>query len=137
MYTHQREAYRQTFYDAWQKYLKQLPLNPVEAQLVEIILIHPEYHSLLNNVQACQTQEFALEENPFMHMSLHVALREQIRSNRPLGITSIHQALNAQHNDPHQLEHQMMTCLAQVLWESQQSGNPPVETDYLRKLKQI
>ena|SRR5579864_4161876 len=137
MYTNHREAYRQTFYDAWQKYQKQIAMEPVEVLLVEIILIHPEYHALLNNLHACLIQEFTPEENPFMHMSLHVALREQIRSDRPAGITQLHQQHNLHIIDPHQLEHQMMTCLAQVLWEAQQTGIAPDEAAYLMKLKNI
>lgn len=137
MYTNHREAYRQTFYDAWQKYQKQLPLETVEVLLVEIILIHPEYHALLNDVTACLQQEFAPEENPFMHMSLHVALREQIRANRPVGITALHQQLNTTHPDPHTIEHNMMTCLAQLLWQAQQTGEMPNEKAYLEKLKTL
>lgn len=137
MYTNQREAYRQAFYEAWQKYLKQLPLTILENQMVEIILLHPEYHDLLSNIEQLQKQEFELEENPFFHMSLHMAIREQIRSNRPQGIALIHKQLLQKYVDQTDVEHKMITCLAQTLWQAQQTGNPPEETDYLNKLKSI
>lgn len=135
MYTDNRDAYRQSFYIAWQKYQKNLPLETVEKQLVEVILFHPEYHDLLNH-SAPNNQEFTLEENPFFHMSLHIALREQLKLNRPFGIKEIFEQL-ATHHTPHDVEHLMTACLAQALWEAQQTGIPPDENKYLARLKEI
>lgn len=135
MYTNNRDAYRQTFFAAWQKYLKKWPLEAVEQQLVEVILLHPEYHALLEKPRAFQNQEFALEENPFFHMSLHIAIREQIRTNRPAGIAQIHEQLLRKYADAVQVEHRMMECLAQVMWQSQQKGEAPGEIVFLEKLK--
>lgn len=136
MYTNDRDAYRQSFFVVWDKYKKKLPLDAVETQLLDIILLHPEYHGLLDHPSSFQTQEFQLEENPFFHMSLHLALREQIRTQRPAGITAIYQSLLKKMN-AHEAEHRMMQCLAQVMWKAQQTGIPPSETDYLEKLKQL
>ncbi|RDI42834.1 DUF1841 family protein [Aquicella lusitana] len=139
MFTNHREAYRQAFFEAWEKHLKKqtLELEPVEAQLIEIMLYHPEYHALLEKPAAFQQQEFTLEENPFFHMSLHLAVREQIRTNRPTGIAQIHQELMAAYQDIHQVEHLMMTCLAQMLWKAQQTGEMPNDENYLEKLREI
>ncbi len=98
MYTNNRDAYRQAFFTVWQKYQKKLPLDATEAQLVEVIALHPEFHALLENPAAYQQQEFELEENPFLHMSLHIALREQIRMNRPHGIATILQTITGKIN---------------------------------------
>lgn len=133
MYTNNREAYRQAFYDAWQKYQKQIPLQPIELQIVDVILLHPEYHALLNN--AAHQQEFILEENPFLHMSLHMTVREQIKLDRPAGVRDIYQRLLLAHEDPHVVEHLMVDCLGKVLWEAQESGVAPSEEGYLVKLQ--
>lgn len=133
MYTNNRDAYRQTFFMAWQKYQKKLPLEPIEAQLIDIILLHPEYQPLLD-ANTCQQQEFALEENPFFHMSLHLAIREQCHTNRPIGISPLYQQLTAKYN-AHEAEHQMMQCLAQFIYLAQQTGAMPNEEHYLEKLK--
>lgn len=137
MYTDNRDAYRQAFFVAWDKYKKQQMLNPMEAQIVEIILVHPEYHTLLENPKQFEKQEFSLEENPFFHMSLHVAIREQIRMDRPSGVADIYQQLNEKFQDPHEAEHAMVTCLAQTLWQAQQTGNMESEAAYIAKLKQL
>ena len=137
MYTNNRDAYRQAFFMAWDKYKKQQMLNPVEGQLVEIILVHPEYHALLENPKSFEQQEFSLEENPFFHMILHVAIREQVRMDRPAGVAAIYQALVTKLDDPHKAEHAMSTCLAQMLWQAQQSGEMGSESIYLENLKKL
>lgn len=137
MFTNNRNAYRQTFSNAWQKYLKKLPLETLEMELVEIILLHPEYQSFLENTAQIENQEFALEENPFLHMSLHIAIREQIKTNRPAGIKTIYQRLLLQYPNPHDVEHHMIQCLAQLLWQGQQMGEMPKDEVYLEMLKQL
>lgn len=136
MYTNNREAYRQAFFTVWQKYQKKWPLDALEQQLIEVILLHPEYHSLLDKPQAFKGQEFALEENPFFHMSLHMAIREQIRTNRPVGIAPLYQQLLVKHNDVMAVEHKMMTCLTDIMWNAQQQGKAPDEAVFLAKLRE-
>ncbi len=133
MFTNDRNSYRQAFFIAWNKYKKKLPLETVESQLVEVILLHPEYHSLLDNPNQFHQQEFAMEENPFMHMSLHIALREQIRLNRPVGIKQIYDDLFLKNNM--EAEHLMMTCLARMLFIAQQKGEMASDEEYLRELR--
>lgn len=136
MYTNNRDAYRQAFFVAWQKFNRREPLEPVEQQLVEIMLQHPEYHRFLELSQQGIQQEFALEENPFFHMSLHMALLEQIRMNKPKGINKLYKKFIAQFQDPHEAQHQMMSALAQLMWKMQQSGTTPSDAEYLQTLAQ-
>lgn len=136
MYTNNRDAYRQTFFSAWQKYQKNLPLEPVEKQIIDVILTHPEYQALLDKQQSHQ-QEFSIEENPYVHMSLHIALREQLRMNRPRGIKEIYTQLSASHENPHDAEHKMMACLAEMMWIAQQRGQVPTEEEYAEALKKL
>lgn len=136
MYTDDRNAYRKIFFEVWQKYLKKLPLEAVESQILAVILVHPEYHTLLDDPRTFMTQEFALEENPFFHMSLHIALREQIQLDRPTGIKQISQDLSMKHN-AHDAEHMMTTVIAQMMFQSQQTGVAPDEAEYLNQLRQL
>lgn len=137
IYSNDREAFRQAFVTAWQKHLKKLPTDNVETQLIQIILIHPEYQILFEKPADYENQEFNLEENPFLHMGLHLAVREQIRINRPYGIAEIQQNLITRFRNMHAVEHCMMDCLAQLMWKAQQSGMLPNETDYLEALKNL
>ena len=136
MYTNNREAYRQTFYDVWQKHLAKLPLTTLEQQLLAVMLEHPEYQRFferpLNSEQA-----FTLEENPFMHLSLHLGIREQVQLDKPPGMRKAWQRLVEQELGAHAIEHAMMTCLAETIWAMQQTGEMPDEAAYLEKLLQL
>lgn len=136
MYTNDRNAYRQTFFITWEKHIKRLPLEPVEQQLLEVILQHPEYHAVLENRKQFEQQEFEPEENPFFHMSLHLAIRDQINTNRPVGMTQIYKQLVNQY-DALEVEHKMMACLATTLWQAQRDNTLPDEQEYLGLLKNI
>jgi hypothetical protein len=135
MYTDDMNAYRRAFYTAWQKYLAKQPLERLEAELVEVIALHPEYQRFLTAADI-EKQEFALEENPFFHLSLHLAIAEQLRSDRPAGIQAIYQNLLTHQPDQHAVLHQMMQCLAQALWQAQQTGTAPDEQTYLNALRE-
>lgn len=136
MYSEDRNAYRKLFFDVWQKHSRNMPLEPVELQILAIILAHPEYHVMLDNPKTFLQQEFSLEENPFFHMSLHVALREQIQLDRPKGIRNINEQLNKKFS-AHEAEHAMTTILARVMLEAQQTGTAPDEMIYLQKLREL
>lgn len=138
MLTNDRYAYRQAFYTAWQKYCKNLPLEPVEIQMAEIIVLHPEYHFLFE--KETSEVEFQLEENPYLHLSLHLAIQDQIRLDMPKGITKVYQELLKRgHVDSHGVQHQMMLCLANFIWQiAQSSQNATVnEAAYLEALQAL
>ncbi len=132
----ERDELRQVFFEAWRKHQAHLPIEPLEAHIIEIILLHPEYHELLAHPEKYQTENFS-ETNPFLHLSLHLALREQINTNRPIGITAIYNTLCQKYPDPHHAEHKMLECLGQILWDAQQRGKMPDEQYYLETLKKL
>jgi Domain of unknown function (DUF1841) len=135
MYTDNRNAYRQLFFDVWQKHQKQISLEPIEKQVLEVILTHPEYHPMLSQPGQFMSQEFAIEENPFFHMSLHIAVREQLQMNRPAGIREAYQQLKTRFETEMDVEHFMITVLANIMHQSQMTGTPPDEQEYLQQLK--
>ena len=120
MYTSNRDAYRQFFFTVWQKHEKNFCLIQWK-HVFWILFCSINIIPCSQKPDAYTQQEFALEENPFFHMSLHLGLREQIETNRPAGIRMIHQQLSAQHPDPHQLEHLMMECLCSMMSRAEQN----------------
>lgn len=135
MYSDNRNAYRQFFFTLWQKYQKKIPLETNETQLIEIILQHPEYHRFLD--KQYENQEFTIEENPFFHMSLHLAIREQIATNRPVGITSIYQNLMMEYQNNLLVEHMMMERLAHFIYLGQKNGTMASDSEYLDALRTL
>jgi hypothetical protein len=134
MYSNDRNAYRQTFYDAWLKYRKQMPLELIEQQIVAVALEHPEYHLLLQDQKNCLEEEFHLEENPFFHMSLHISILEQIKTNKPSGIKELF-AEKILMLSEHEVIHRMMAGLSKLLARAQQTKIEPTNEEYLQTIK--
>ena len=133
MFTTSRSDMRKVFFEAWRKHLEKLPLEPLEMQIIDVLVLHPEYHSMLNNPERYSEKDFD-ETSPFLHLSLHIAIREQINTNRPAGIEAIFQQISKKLHDIHSAEHKMMECLANFLWEVQQTGRLPSAKHYLDNL---
>src|SRR5580704_13219466 len=135
-----REQLRQRYRDAWRKFAAQQPLEPLEAQLAAVIAEHPEYIAWLESGDAALLADFTPEggrENPFLHMGLHLAIREQVATDRPAGIAGVHRELAARGAGAHEAEHRMIEPLAETLWEAQRSGHPPDEAAYLERLRRL
>ena len=135
-----RDQLRRMYLDTWKKYTNRAPLVPLEAQVAAVIAEHPEYVPWLEAGDEAVAAEFIPEggqQNPFLHMGLHLAIREQVATNRPTGITAIHQSLSNRMGDAHAAEHAMLEPLAETLWEAQRSGRAPDEMAYLEKLRAL
>jgi hypothetical protein len=134
-----RDQMRRLYLEAWRKFNARAPLEPLEAQLAAVIAEHPEYVTWLESGEAALNTEFTPEggrENPFLHMGLHLAIREQVTTNRPAGITDVHQKLSTRLG-AHEAEHAMLQPLAETLWEAQREGRMPDEEVYLERLRKL
>ena len=134
MFSDNRTEIRGVFTRSWAKAGEGVPLEPLEALIVEVARQHPEYHALLGDPETALDRDYLPEQgqtNPFLHMGMHISIREQVQSDRPAGITLLYGQLVARTGDPHEAEHRLMECLGQMLWEAQRRGTPPDERDYL------
>ena len=125
---------RAFFFSSWKKYREQQALNALEQQLVEIILLHPHYHALLecDPVSSLQHPDPRVgDTNPFLHMGLHCAIREQVALDRPPGIARIHHALLQKYHDRCTVDHLLMEILEGCLWRAQRDHQMPDENRYL------
>ena len=140
MFATDRAGLRDVFFRAWHGYRESRTLEGVESVIVDVALRHPEYHPVLDAGEDSAPREYhaALgETNPFMHMGLHIAIAEQLSIDQPPGVRGYYQQLSARLPDPHAVEHAMMECLTEMLWQSQQSGRPPDQVAYLRCLERL
>jgi len=140
IFSEDRKKLRDQFRQAWRKRIAGEKLEPLDKQIADLVEEHPWYHSLMLQDDDVLDQDFTSEhanENPFMHLSLHLALREQVGTNRPNGIQSITRSLLLKHQDGHEVEHRMMECLGEFLWDAQRQGVAPDEQAYLERLKAL
>ncbi len=137
MFNPTRDQVRQFFIDTWRKHRASEVLTPLEAMALDWILEHPEYHADLENPDTAQA-DYSVEAgrtNPFLHLSMHLAIAEQLSIDHPPGIRAAYQAL-AQRSDAHQAAHEVMECLGQVVWESQRLGTPMDTEAYIDLIRQ-
>jgi len=137
-YSNDRNELRRYYVESWRKAQQGLPLEPLEQLIAEVVAEHPEYHSLLENADRALGREFLPEQgegNPFMHMGMHIAIREQVASNRPQGITAMHRRFSKALGSVMEAEHLMMEALAESLWQAQQQGVAPDQAAYMAQLK--
>lgn len=140
LHSTERRQLRQTFFDVWQQHQTKCVLEPLEKQVLQVILDHPEYHAMLDQPDKYIDKDYLPEfgqSNPFLHMSAHLGLREQINTDRPEGIRAIFKILKNQFADHLPTEHVMMECLMQIMLQAGQSNRPPDEAAYLHALEKL
>lgn len=128
---------RRQIADAWQRFKDGLPLDGLQAQIGRVVEKHPEYHTLIEAPDAADV-EFSPEDgqvNPFLHLSLHFAIDDQLRTNRPPGIVDVYRALCTATGDDHAAEHVLLERLGEALWQASRDGRPPDTQAYLAALK--
>ncbi|WP_346765447.1 DUF1841 family protein [Thioalkalivibrio sp. XN8] len=134
-----REELRAFYVEAWRKRRERLPAEPLEVQVADVIEQHPEYHRLLEDDPEALARDWTPEggeSNPFLHMGLHLAVREQAGTDRPAGIAAIYGALVARLGR-HEAEHRIAECLAEALWQAQRNQRAPDDVSYLETLRAL
>ena len=119
--------------------LQQQPLEPMQALAARWISEHPEYHAELADEAAALQAVYTVEEgrtNPFLHLSMHLSIAEQVAIDQPTGIRQAVELLAARRNSLHEAHHEVMECLGEMIWSSQRSGLPPDGLAYLEAVRQ-
>ncbi len=138
MFNPSRDQARQFFFAAWKKFREQAVLSDLEAIAVEHITRHPEYHAILDAPERYQEREWRPElgqTNPFLHLSMHLAISEQLSIDQPIGVKSRYEKLRITLGDEHDAQHQVMDCLAEMIWTAQRYQMPPDGAAYLACLE--
>ena len=125
---------RRFFCEARRKSLTALPLTPIEALAADWVTQHPEYFEALDDTEAALAAVYEVEDgraNPFLHLSMHLTITEQLAIDQPTGIKQAFSLLAARLGSAHEAQHQVMECLGEMVWASQRSGLPPDGERYL------
>ena len=133
MFNPSRNQARQFLIDAWRKRVGKLPATALETLAADIIMLHPEYHDLLSAEDAL-TREWTPEDgamNPFLHLSLHLAIEEQLSIDQPPGIRALFETRRRRAGDHHAALHDILECLGETLWRAQRERAPLDGAAYL------
>jgi hypothetical protein len=137
MFNPSREEIRRFFCDTWRKTQANSPMTELEIIARDWLLQHPEYESWLSDPEAAETSDFDIEQgqsNPFLHLSMHLSIAEQISIDQPSGIRATFQQLATRLGE-HQAHHQIMECLGEMLWTAQRNGTPPDGAAYIECIR--
>jgi hypothetical protein len=140
MFGHDRDSLRRQYLQAWTLHTQGQDLDPLQRQIAQVLIDHPEYQVLVQNETGLERDYLPElgESNPFLHMGLHLAIRDQVKTDRPVGIQALFQeALIKHRGDAHKAEHDMIDCLAESLWQAQRDGAEPDEQDYLNCVSRL
>jgi hypothetical protein len=138
MFNPSREQVRQFFFETWARYRSGAPLVGLENVALEVILLHPEYHAALEHPERHADHEYSPEAgqtNPFLHLSLHLAIEEQLSIDQPPGMRAEFERIARLSGDRHAALHAALECLGETLWRAQRDGAAPDSAAYLECLK--
>lgn len=125
---------RRFFCEAWRKHRAGEPITPLEAIAIDWIHEHPEYHPDLDSLELALAADYSVEQarsNPFLHLSMHLAISEQLSIDQPRGIRAAWEALVGRLGSEHAAAHEIIECLGEVVWRAQRDGTPPDGEAYL------
>ncbi len=137
MFNPSRDEARTFLIDAWAKQRAQQPLSALERIAAALIAMHPEYHATFEHPDRHVEREYSPEAgdiNPFLHLSLHLAVAEQLAIDQPAGIRAQFERLRATRGDEHAALHAVLECLGEVIWSAQRMRAAPDATLYLECL---
>ena len=120
-----RDQVREFFFALWAKSRAGESLTPLESMALAIALEHPEYHEVLADPERHREREWKPEggeTNPFLHLSMHLAIEEQLSIDQPPGIREAVRKLAAKHDSEHEARHAAMECLAEMVWQAQRNA---------------
>jgi Domain of unknown function (DUF1841) len=134
MFAPSQNDVRRFFCETHRKARDGSPLTPMETLAADWIAEHPEYHAELDDIEAALAAVYEVEggrTNPFLHLSMHLTITEQVSIDQPRGIKQAFELLAAKRGSAHEAQHEVMECLGEMIWASQRSGLPPDGQQYL------
>ena len=137
IYAPTRDQARRFLFDTWRKYREAQPLEGLESVALQVLLAHPEYHPILDDPQRYAEHDYAPESgmlNPFLHLSLHLAVEEQLAIDQPPGIRAQFERLREREGE-HAAKHDVLECLGEVVWQAQRNRAVPDAEAYLECLR--
>jgi hypothetical protein len=140
MFNPSQDEVRRFFCEAFRKQRANEILSPIEAMAADWIGQHPEYHDILSDAEAAVARDYSVDSgqtNPFLHLSMHLSIDEQISIDQPRGIRDAATALTLRLDSAHEAQHKIMECLGEMIWNAQRTGTPPDGDAYIEAVQRL
>ncbi len=138
MFTPSQHDVRRFFCETYRKLRANEILTPIEAIARDWVALHPEYDEALSDVEQALAADYSIERgdsNPFLHLSMHLSIAEQVSIDQPPGVRAAFLTLARRLDSEHEAHHQIMECLGQMIWTSQRDGTPPDGVAYIECIR--
>ncbi|WP_269531041.1 DUF1841 family protein [Chitinimonas sp. BJYL2] len=138
MFNPSRDQARRFLFDAWAKHRQTAPVTDLEKIAIGVLLRHPEYQPIVDQPDRYLDKDYLPEfgeTNPFLHMNMHLAIEEQLSIDQPRGVKALYAQLCQKTGDEHVAQHEVMDCLAEMIWQAQRTGTGPDGALYLACLR--
>jgi hypothetical protein len=138
MFAPSRDDARRLFFESWRKYRLGQALTGLEKIALQVMMLHPEYHAILEEPERYLHHDYLPETgdiNPFLHLSLHLAVEEQLSIDQPRGILGLYERIVQKTGSDHDAKHAVLECLGEVIWRAQRYATAPDEKTYLECLE--
>ena len=138
MFTPSQQDVRRFFCETYRKFHAKEILTPLEAIASDWIQQHSEYDEVLSDLDTALHANYSMEQgnsNPFLHLSMHLSIAEQIAVDQPRGVRTAFEMLASKLNSQHEAHHEIMECLVTIIWNSQRNGLPPDGEAYIEALR--
>ncbi len=139
MFNPSQQDVRNFFFDVYQKHREQQMLTDLEKIALSVVFEHPEYEKVLKNKDKFLTYQWLADDgetNPFLHLSMHMTILEQLSINQPIGIKTLYNDLCKKFETEHSAQHELMDCIAEMIWQAQKSHTAPDQNIYFECIKQ-
>ncbi len=134
-----RDDVRRFLAESYRRWRAGLPLEPMQVVAAEVIALHPEYFPLFEDEEAL-FRDYTPEDggvNPFLHLTLHLAVAEQLMIDQPPGIKALFAARARRRRDVHEALHDLVEALGMTLFEAQRAGQMPDNDRYLERIRSL
>lgn len=138
MFTPSQQDVRRFFCETFRKSHANEILTPLEAIASDWIKQHSEYDEVLSDLDTSLYANYSMDQgnsNPFLHLSMHLSIAEQITVDQPRGVRAAFEILTKKLSSQHEAHHEIMECLGTMIWNSQRNGLPPDGEAYIEALK--
>jgi hypothetical protein len=127
---------RRKIQEVWQKAKEEEELSREEDRLAKILLEHREYQEIWEKIPLNPERETG-GVNPYLHVSLHLAIENQIVEENPRQVNRYLSKKLAQGIDRHKIIHEIAAIFCESLFDTLKYQKPFDRIRYIQRLEEM